>query len=389
MSDWHSARPPRRFAVVRRPMRPIRLHLHPFAAGALALVLLALLGWSGATTTYALFRDEFLMQILARNSASERAASLEISRLKRDLERTSSRLLVEREGFVMKLDALSRRQADVEKRYDTLSGLMPELPGANEELSGDLRLGEKGLGEKGGGDGEGLRESRAPTRQEELTERYDTLEQRQTDMMSGLRTQFDGERETLSATYAALGLTPGTQPVKAGLGGLYLPFGFGRADATAQTLTELDDSAAELRRLRDGLDRVPLRSPAPGAALSSGFGNRPDPFLGKIAFHSGLDLEVPSGSAARATASGTVVSAGWNGNYGLMVEVKHDHGYATRYAHLSAINVREGQDVRTGDIVGRTGATGRSTGPHLHYETRLNDTPLDPRRFIKAGAKLD
>jgi murein DD-endopeptidase MepM/ murein hydrolase activator NlpD len=383
MSDWQNARP-KRFAVVQRSLPPVRFELHPFAVAALALVLLVLLGWSGATTTYALFRDEFLMQILSRSAAMERASNAEISRLKNDLERTSSRLLVERENFINKLDVLSRRQADVERRQETLSTLATQTGEAPaDEMPGELRL----------GDDETLRESRASdsrTTASQLAAGYDALEHRQKNMMAGLRTQFDSEHENLSEAYAALGLTPVAAPVKAGLGGLYLPFGFGRPDALTRDLNELEDSAADVQRLRGGLDRVPLRSPAtPGAGFTSGFGNRPDPFLGKLAFHSGVDFEAAMGSPARVTASGTVVSAGWHGNYGLMVEVKHDHGYTTRYAHLSSIAVAEGQDVRTGDIIGHTGSTGRSTGPHLHYETRLNDAPLDPRHFLKVGAKLD
>jgi murein DD-endopeptidase MepM/ murein hydrolase activator NlpD len=384
MSDWQTV-PTRRFAVVRRELRPVRLELHPVIAAALALILLALLGWSGATTTYALFRDEFLAQILSRHAASERASNAEINRLKSDLEHISSRLLVEREAFVMKLDALSRRQADIERRHDTLSTLATQTPDAAPvEVPGELRLGD---------DDGALRESRAPARNlDSLTARYADIEKRQQSLMAGLRSRFDNQRDTLSSAYAALGLTPmAAAPVKAGLGGLYLPFGFGaQPDALTRDLNEIKDEAEYVARLRNGLDGVPLLSPLPGsAALASGYGNRLDPFLGKIAFHSGVDLEAPAGSAARATASGTVISAGWNGNYGLMVEVRHDHGYTTRYAHLSSIRVGEGQEIRAGDVVGFTGSTGRSTGPHLHYETRLNDTPLDPRRFLSAGAKLN
>ncbi|HYI42472.1 MAG TPA: peptidoglycan DD-metalloendopeptidase family protein [Sphingomicrobium sp.] len=383
MSDWQTGRP-RRFAVIRRSLRPIRFELHPFAAAGAALVLIAMLGWSGATTTYALFRDEFLMQILSHSAALERASRAEIARLKDDLERANSRLLVERENFISKLEVLSRRQADVERRQETLSNLAAQAGGetATEEVSGELRLGED----------EALRESRAPDSRStasHLAARYDALEHRQKEVIAGLRTRLDGARENLSEAYAALGLTPAGAPVKAGLGGLYLPFGFGRADPLSRDLHDLEDSAAEVARLRGGLDRVPVRSPAPDAAFTSGFGTRLDPFLGKPAFHSGIDFEAAPGSPARATASGTVLSAGWNGNYGLMVELEHDHGYTTRYAHLSSIAVAAGQDVKTGDVVGYTGSTGRSTGPHLHYETRLNNRPLDPRRFLKAGEKLD
>src|SRR5690606_25326084 len=95
-----------------------------------------------------------------------------------------------------------------------------------------------------------------------------------------------------------------------------------------------------------------------------------------------------SGKPAHATGAGVVVKAGWNGGYGRMVEIDHGDGLSTRYAHLSRISVKVGQEVATGDTVGKVGTSGRSTGPHLHYEVRRNGTAVDPLRFIKAGRKI-
>ena len=383
MSHWQNARP-KRFAVVRRPLQPVRIQLHPFAAGGLVLLTLALLGWSGATTTYALFRDEFLMQIVARHTAAERASSVEIARLKADVEQIRSRLLVEREGFVDKLGALARRQDTVERRQQILSGVSAQMPSSDqpESMTGDeLRLGSPR---------EPLRQSRTNPQRPSLSAlgaRYDAIEQHQKETMATLQAKLDRDRQDLTRVYTSIGITP--EPVKAGLGGLYIPLNFSITDTATRDLEQIEESAAETRRLRSGLDQLPVRNPAPGAREASGFGNRVDPFLGTMAFHSGLDLEMPAGSPARATAAGNVISAGWNGGYGLMVEVRHAHGFSTRYAHLSSIAVSEGQEIKIGDTVGRVGTTGRSTGPHLHYETRMGDTPLDPRRFIAAGAVLE
>lgn len=379
MAGWQNA--PRRYAVVRRPVRTIQINLHPVVAGALALVFIALLAWSGATTSYALFRDEFLMQIVARHSAAERASSAEVTRLRAEAQRASSMLLVEREDFAAKLKTLSRRQADAERRQRLFSALSPASEASDDDLEGGLRLGGR---ETRNTAPSGIRPDAAS-----LSARYDELERGQKAMMTGLKGRIEAERDDLAAIYSGLGLVSSvTAPVKAAMGGLYIPFDFGTARGS-DSLSDLENVAAESARLRAGLDRIPLRSPAPGLPLSSGFGSRPDPFLGTLAFHSGLDLVASPGTAARATASGTVVSAGWNGNYGLMVELQHDHGYTTRYAHLSSVDVSAGQNVNTGDIVGRTGSTGRSTGPHLHYETRLNDVALDPRKFLKAGERLN
>ena len=137
------------------------------------------------------------------------------------------------------------------------------------------------------------------------------------------------------------------------------------------------------------LGAVPVRKPIMGEIdLSSGFGVRSDPFLGRPAMHTGLDIRGSTGDPVRATANGTVETAGWNGGYGKMVEVDHGNGFSTRYGHMSEILVKVGQHIRVGQIVGRVGSTGRSTGPHLHYETRIDGDAVDPQKFLRAGVRL-
>jgi murein DD-endopeptidase MepM/ murein hydrolase activator NlpD len=102
-----------------------------------------------------------------------------------------------------------------------------------------------------------------------------------------------------------------------------------------------------------------------------------------------MDFSAPTGFPAKATAPGTVSEAGWNGSYGRMVEIDHGNGFSTRFAHLSHIAVAKGQKVERGDVVGAVGSSGRSTGPHLHYEVRRDGAAMDPLRFIKVGKKLD
>jgi murein DD-endopeptidase MepM/ murein hydrolase activator NlpD len=115
---------------------------------------------------------------------------------------------------------------------------------------------------------------------------------------------------------------------------------------------------------------------------------RIDPFLSKPAMHTGLDLRAEIGDPVLATASGTVTIAGWTGGYGKMVEIDHGNGFATRYGHMSEIDVKVGQQVKLGETLGKVGTTGRSTGPHLHYETRIDGEPVDPQKFLTAGTKL-
>jgi murein DD-endopeptidase MepM/ murein hydrolase activator NlpD len=113
-----------------------------------------------------------------------------------------------------------------------------------------------------------------------------------------------------------------------------------------------------------------------------------DPFMGRMALHTGVDLREETGALVRATAAGKVVSAGWSGGYGNMVEIEHGNELSTRYGHLSSINVTEGQTIAAGDVLGRVGSTGRSTGSHLHYEVRVNGEPVDPARFLRASDKV-
>lgn len=116
--------------------------------------------------------------------------------------------------------------------------------------------------------------------------------------------------------------------------------------------------------------------------LRSSFGSRPDPFSGEGAFHTGIDIAAPPGTSVHVTADGVVVSAGWGGNYGKIVIIDHGNGLETYYAHLSQFLVVPGQEVRRDQVIALSGCTGRSTGPHVHYEVRLHGTPINPAKFL-------
>ncbi len=126
---------------------------------------------------------------------------------------------------------------------------------------------------------------------------------------------------------------------------------------------------------------MPTVAPVHGL-LNSGFGARRDPITGQGAFHPGLDISTRRHEPVLATASGTVVKSGWAGDYGKAIEIDHGNGFRTVYGHLDAMLVREGQKVRRGERVGLVGSTGRSTGPHLHYEVRQDDHLLNPLEYI-------
>lgn len=125
---------------------------------------------------------------------------------------------------------------------------------------------------------------------------------------------------------------------------------------------------------------------SPGSAMplvrgviTSGFGLRSHPILGGLRMHAGIDVAAPTGSPIFATSDGVVGQAGWKGGYGLFVALEHSGGLETRYGHMSQLAVRTGQAMHKGDVIGYVGSTGRSTGPHLHYEMRVNGVPVKPR----------
>lgn len=133
---------------------------------------------------------------------------------------------------------------------------------------------------------------------------------------------------------------------------------------------------------------IPSRMPVDGVRLSSSFGMREHPVLGGRRAHKGVDLAAPTGTPIYATADGVVGKAEWFSGYGLYVQLDHGAELETRYGHMSRLNVAAGQRVRKGDVIGYVGSTGRSTGPHLHYEVRIAGEAMNPIPYMQAGEFL-
>ena len=206
----------------------------------------------------------------------------------------------------------------------------------------------------------------------------DRTEAKQSDALDALSSAAENESDHITDALTAIGANAAGPADEASEpeGGPFIP-------AAGLHFVE---RAALLRRTLDGIESLrqsakamPLGAPVKALYFSSRFGYRIDPFLKRPAFHAGLDFVAEDGTVVRATAAGTVVSAGWNGGYGEMVEIKHADGVSTRYGHLSEILVSRGMHVDAGTPIGRVGSTGRSTGPHLHYETRRDGRPSTRR----------
>lgn len=137
------------------------------------------------------------------------------------------------------------------------------------------------------------------------------------------------------------------------------------------------------KRVRERL--LPTTLPVKGAVMGSGFGVRADPIAGTRAIHEGIDLTIASGTPVVAAAAGVVVAADYHGEFGNMVDIDHGDGLTSRYAHMSRMDVKAGQMVRRGQRIGAVGSTGRSTGPHLHFEVRMLGVPQNPAVFLRQG----
>ena len=226
------------------------------------------------------------------------------------------------------------------------------------------------------------------------TDRIDRMSGAETALLVGVDREVSTRIADLQTILRRVGVDSNNleQEAAGGVGGPYIPIQSMHIDGIADsTFTAAYVGASahekELNVLFAALNHVPLTTPVHGQQfeITSDFGPRIDPFTRHIAFHPGLDFGGPWGAAVVATAPGIVVFAGSRGGYGNMVEIDHGYGFRTRYGHLSAILVRVGTKVQKGSPVGKLGSTGRSTGPHVHYEVWLADVVRDPSRFIEAG----
>jgi murein DD-endopeptidase MepM/ murein hydrolase activator NlpD len=230
------------------------------------------------------------------------------------------------------------------------------------------------------------------------TSRVAQLGRTETALLVSLDRRIGGDAETVQGELGRLGVATNADGRTRGedaAGGPFVPLDQvqvkGVSDTVfATTYADAIANASKLEALVTALRHVPLTTPVHGAKfeLTSGYGPRIDPFTGRVGFHTGVDFAGPWGSPVSATAPGIVVFAGNRGGYGNMVEIDHGYGFHTRYGHLSAVLARPGALVQRGTIIGRLGSTGRSTGPHVHYEIWLADSLKDPSRYIEAGRKI-
>ena len=230
-----------------------------------------------------------------------------------------------------------------------------------------------------------------------MRENLDAMAQKVGDMQARMiRIEAMGDRVSGMAGLKPEDLSGLTsRPKGGGSGGPYVPMNHpglaelnGALDALSQAAGEQNDvlTLTESRLLESRLKTLMIPSSRPiDVAVGSGFGFRADPFTGRGALHTGLDFPSPVGTEIHAAAGGVVRTAEMHPEYGLMLEIDHGNGLMTRYGHTSKILVKPGDLVKRGQVVADVGTTGRSTGPHLHFEVLVDGVPQDPQRFL-AGA---
>jgi murein DD-endopeptidase MepM/ murein hydrolase activator NlpD len=381
--------------------------------------------WSAATATYFAFRDDVLTRLIARQAQMQYAYEDRIAELRAKVDRTTSRQLLDQEQFDQKLDQIMRRQTTLESRASALSA----IPDA--QVTGSIRPPSRGPTSTEAApsgmpkpspisdtvifvappDREARLESRAPVSAPAPVNQFakaqgavdnvlvrlqtslDQVEGRQIAALSSVEDGMESRIRRMRGVVTDLGLDMAQLEAatpRVGMGGPFVPVKLpANAGPFERELYQINITRAQVDRLNRTLALVPYRKPVVGEVeFTSGFGIRSDPFLGRPAMHTGLDFRAAMGDPVRATANGKVASAGWAGGYGRMVEIDHGNGLSTRYGHLSEIGVKVGDPIKIGQVIGAVGSTGRSTGPHLHYETRIDGEAVDPQKFLRAGVRL-
>jgi murein DD-endopeptidase MepM/ murein hydrolase activator NlpD len=399
----------------------IRPWLAAFLGSALAAIAIGYL----LATSYLVLRDDLIDATTARQARMQQAYEDRISALRAQVDRITSRQLLDQQLMETKVSELLERQSQLSQRHGRLGPLLERAenevgtapaedpaavgkPDKRAEVTGGINQPAQNYAvaslsaNLGAGDTRpfSLWSTRSdPLPKDSAADRADklfvsinqSLKSIESEQLSRISTLADNAYKSADAITQALAAA-----------GLPVDSDFGKSDSDVggplipldssmifdSKVKELDEALDTLDQLKKEARRLPLANPAPGHSVTSPFGVRTDPILGTAALHSGMDFRAPIGMAAKVTAPGVVTKAGWNGGYGRMVEVDHGNGFATRYGHLSEIDVTVGEKLDAGAVIGKTGSSGRSTGPHLHYEVRHNGEAIDPLRFLTVGKKV-
>lgn len=356
-------------------------------------------------TSYLVLRDDLIGATVSRQARIQQAYEDRIAALRAQVDRITSRQLLDQQMMETKVAELLDRQDQLSSRTGKLGPLLERARDNTKTGSIPVPAGKPGNAVLGSADIQpsqsllsGIFGSKSKIAEKSAADKADELfasvshsikdiEARQ---MAEIRSLADEAKSTADEIQTAL--KSGGLPIDAAEvaeGGPFIPASEGaKITAFDKEVENLDQALNMLDSVKSQAKRYPISNPVPGADITSRFGYRKDPLLGSEAFHAGIDFRAEIGHQVSAPAAGVVISAGVKGGYGNMVEIRHKSGMVTRFGHLSRILVQEGDKVAAGDPIGQVGSTGRSTGPHLHYEIRIDNNPIDPWRYLSIGRKI-
>ncbi|MDQ0436060.1 murein DD-endopeptidase MepM/ murein hydrolase activator NlpD/cell division protein FtsB [Kaistia dalseonensis] len=400
--------------VIERGDRTQAIHFRPqtIVLGGIC-VLLFLTLYFGATA-YLVFRDDLKTVTATREETLRQQQELEaqalkkqnyeekIATLREQIDQINSSRAADHATVAQKVDILLDRQQALGKRQDMLAKLTEAArragfdipPVSTKALKPQASIAPVANPDVALGDITG---SIAPAPRAALSEgglariekQISAMENQQVAVVDTMSNRLAKRTERIASVLKKLGRPIPKSLATQDVGGPFIPLPEGSAQDFKLRVQTLQGQLERYAMARKIALALPLKRPLGNAPITSRFGARVDPFLGRPAMHPGIDFQAPNGTPARAVAAGTVVAAQWNsGGYGNMVDIDHGNGVITRYGHLSAITVKDGDKVGPGDKIGRVGSTGRSTGPHLHYEIRINGEPIDPMRYLTIGQEI-
>lgn len=401
-----------------------------------ALFILA--GWAALTSIYILLHDDLLSAALQDRRHLQAGYEERIAGLRGEIGVITGQLMLNEDEFDIKVGRIRERQALLESRHNQISTLAADplqvqaaslANRAEEDITGSTTAAHQNhdaaTDAQGGPISAGtirlvfpaddgprtvsrlpftnLAETGLPARSSNradrellhLASRQNLMETEQFATLLRMETNAETAVQMLTSAIVRIGITPrdvldnyaaelasANDSSRIGIGPMPIAV---RNDFDLQ-IQRIRTRLRQADSLYNAMLEYPIHRPLPASrTISSRYGSRLDPINRNPSFHGGIDFRAGTGTPIQATADGEVTKAGRSGGYGKVVEIRHSSGLSTRYAHMSAIDVRVGQQVSTGDIVGKVGSTGRSTGPHLHYEIRRNGSTIDPMRFMQTG----
>ena len=396
-----------------------------FFSVAVCSAIMLMVGYFSATA-YLVFRDDLISASFANQARVKHEYEDRIAALRTKLDRVTSRQLLDQQAIESRVHELMARQENIGKRSSRMTNLMekaknrglnaaastgaipiptlnPAKSGTDNITTGSIDTAQSNLQVASSFQ---LRSNtdapivsgfvKSPYSPQlssnftqqlfgEVADQIGMIDNSQRAEVDQLRIAAASKSAKITSILQSTGVKLPQLP-KSDVGGPFVPLDHSvpfeaHLEALESTLNHYDSLSGIARKM-------PFASPIPGAKISSRFGHRTDPFNGRSAMHSGMDFKAARGTPVNATGDGVIVKAGRKGGYGKVVEIRHKDGLITRYAHLSRIAVKKGQRVRVGQTIGKVGSTGRSTGPHLHYEVRQGKTARNPSKYMQVGFKL-